>query len=73
MDVQVLCFRIFELALQGSFNVTAFDDLPARHHSRSIKAAHGECAFAKLLRHLTDGIERFLAAANVDCKPHTIW
>src|SRR5262249_25283505 len=72
MDVQVLCFRIRELARYRSFDVTAFDDLPARHHSRGIKAAYGECAFSKLLRHLPDGIERFLAAANVDCKPHTI-
>jgi hypothetical protein len=57
MDVKVLCFRIRELALDRGFDVSAFDDLPARHHSRSIKAAHGECAFAKLLRHLPDGIE----------------
>src|SRR5205823_13796213 len=73
MDVQVLCFRILELALYRSFDVSAFDDLPARHHSRSIKAAYGECAFAKLLRHLPNGIKRFLAAANVDRKPHTVW
>jgi hypothetical protein len=59
MDVQVLCFRIRELALYRRFDVTAFDDLPACHHSRSIKAAHCECAFAKLLRHLPDGIGRF--------------
>ena len=65
MDMQVLCFRIRELALYRSFDVTAFDDLPARHHSRSIKAAHCECAFAKLLRHLPDGMEGFLAAANM--------
>src|SRR5215472_4318248 len=73
MDVQVLCFRVRELALYGRFDVSALDDLPARHHSRSIKAAHGECAFAKLVRHLPCGIERFLAAANVDRKPHTVW
>ena len=73
MDVEVLCFHIRELALYCRFDVSAFDNLPARHHSRNIKAAHGECAFAKLLRHLPDGIERFLAAANVDCKPHTVW
>jgi len=73
MDVEVLCFHIRELALYRRFDASAFDNLPARHHSRNIKAAHGECAFAKLLRHLPDGIERFLAAPNVDCKPHTVW
>src|SRR6516225_713898 len=60
MDMQVLCFRIRELTLYRRFDVGALDDLPARHHSRSIKAAHGECAFAKLIRHLPYGIERFL-------------
>lgn len=69
MDVQVLRFHIRKLALYRRFDVSAFDDLPARHHPGSIKAAHGECAFAKLLRHLPDGIECFLAAANVDRKP----
>ena len=44
MDMQVLCFRIRELALYRRFDVSALDDIPARHHSRSIKAAHGECA-----------------------------
>src|SRR3974377_1133629 len=73
MDMQVLCFRIGELALYRRFDVSALDDLPARHHSRSIKSAHGECAFAKLIRHLPYGIEHFLAAANVDRKPHTVW
>ncbi len=73
MDVQILCCHIRELALYRRFDVSAFDDLLARHHPRSIKAAHGECAFAKLFRHLPDGIERFLAAANVDGKPHTVW
>jgi len=52
MDVQVLCFHIRKLALYRRFDVSAFDDLPARHHPGSIKAAHGECAFAELLRHL---------------------
>jgi hypothetical protein len=46
MDVQVLCFHIRELALYRRFDVSAFDDLPVRHHPRSIKAAHGECAAA---------------------------
>src|SRR5215471_12100885 len=73
MDVQILCFHIRELARYCLFEVSAFDDLPARHHPRSVKAAHGECTFAKLLRHLPNGIERFLAAANVDGKPHTVW
>src|SRR5262249_25503414 len=73
MDVQVLCFHIRELALYRRFDVSAFDDLPACHHPRSIKAAHGEHAFAKLLRHLANGIECFLAAANVDGKSHTVW
>jgi hypothetical protein len=50
MDVQVLCFRILELALHRSFEVSAFDDLPARHHSRCIKAAHGECEAAPASR-----------------------
>ena len=57
MDMQVFCFRIPELALYRRFDVSALDDFPARHHSRSIKAAHGECAFAKLFRHLSDGVE----------------
>jgi hypothetical protein len=73
MDMQVLCLRIRELPLYRRFDVSALDDLPARHHSRSIKAAHGECAFAKLIRHLPYGIERFLARTNVDRKPHTVW
>ena len=70
MDVQVLCFHIRELALYRRFDVSAFDDLPACHHPRSIKAAHGERAFAKLLRHLPNGIERFLAAACFLAGPH---
>ena len=73
MDVEVLCFHIRELALYRLFDVSAFDNLPARHHSRTIKAAHRQCAFTKLLRYLPDSIERFLAAANIDCEPHAVW
>jgi hypothetical protein len=72
MDVQILCFHIRELARYCRFEVSTFDDLPARHHPRSVKATHGECAFAKLFRHLSNGVERFLAAANVDCKAHAV-
>ena len=57
MDVQILCFPIRELARNCRFEVSTFDDLPARHHPRSVKAAHGECAFAKLFRHLSNGVE----------------
>jgi len=71
MDVQVLCSHVCELTLYRRFDVSTFDDFPARHHSRGIKAAHGERAFAKLLRDLPDSIEGFLAAANEDGKPHT--
>jgi len=63
---------IRELARDCRFEVSTLDDLPARHHPRSVKAADGECAFAKLLWHLPDGIERFFAVANVDGKPHTV-
>src|SRR5215472_5415777 len=34
MDMQVLRFRVRELALYRRFDVGALDDLPARHHSR---------------------------------------
>ena len=32
MDVQVLCFHIRKLALNRRFDVSAFDNLPVRHH-----------------------------------------
>src|SRR5262249_32521025 len=70
MDVQVVCSHVCELTLYCRFDVSPFDDFPARHHPRGIKAAHGEGAFAKLLRDLPDSIEGFLTAANVDGKPH---
>ena len=70
--MQILCFHIRELARYCCFEVSAFDDLPTRHHPRSVKATHSECPFAKLLWHLPDGIECFFAMANVDGKPHTV-
>src|SRR5262249_33296186 len=70
MDVQVVCSHVCELTLYCRFDVSPFDDFPARHHSRGIKAAPGEGAFAKLLRDLPDSIEGFLTAANVDGQPH---
>jgi hypothetical protein len=42
MDVQVRCFHIRKLALYRRFDVSAFDNLPARHHPGGIKAAHGD-------------------------------
>ena len=72
MNVQIFCFRICKLALNHHFEVSALDDLPARHHPRGIKAAHGQRALTELVRYLVNGIERFFAATSLDGKPHTV-